>query len=272
MKYFLLLVALFSAIHLLAIDPQKEYTLTPHTYGSEYHEIKIETEDLCHLNTWIIEPDKSEEYQGATIVIAGSDAGNMGYSSHLGTELSKKGYRVVMFDYRGFGDSTDFQFDKMHLYHDEYVSDFQSVMKWSYKEYPNEMIGVMALSMGSIISAIASKETSFDFLITEALITSIPKQVQRIKRIKGVTLAVPLSSDYHAQRLRQLQTPFLAFVGNADDITTSADHRELGTDLPQLEIITYEGGHLKGILSLGIDTYLEYIDLFVQAATRSSRI
>ena len=266
MKYFLSLICLILAFQVFSIDPAKEYALTPEFYNTEYHEIKVETEDLCHLNTWIIEPE-GDTYQGATIVIAGSDKGNMGNSTLLATQLAQQGFRVVTFDYRGFGDSTDFQFNEMNLYHDEFVKDFTTITDWCKKEYPNEKLGVMAFSMGTIVSTLAYEPGSFDFFIGESFITSPEVFQKRIKAEKNIDINIPASAFQYDAHLKKIHIPTLLFGGKFDKATTIEDSEKVTAQRENSYTLEFDGGHLEGARTLGLASYVAEITKFVSNET-----
>ncbi|MBK8500788.1 MAG: alpha/beta hydrolase [Saprospiraceae bacterium] len=72
---------------------------------------------------------------------------------------------MVSFDYRGFGDSTDFDYNPNNVYHSEYVTDFATVLTWTKTTLRTDEIGVFGLSMGTLIANLGYQESKYDFFI-----------------------------------------------------------------------------------------------------------
>lgn len=112
---------------LFAVNPERGYKAKPDKYKIEFRESVIKTPDEARINTWTFEPQTAAKI-GTTIILAGGDAGNMGYLIIYADGLRKQGFRVVSFDYRGFGESSDFTTSREILYYDEFATDLQAVI------------------------------------------------------------------------------------------------------------------------------------------------
>lgn len=65
-----------------------------------------------------------------TLIICNGDAGNMSYMQiDLAAVYAANGYNVVTFDWRGFGDSTEFEMNKDYLCYTEMLLDYEAVSK-----------------------------------------------------------------------------------------------------------------------------------------------
>ncbi|MBK8500787.1 MAG: hypothetical protein IPL46_00505 [Saprospiraceae bacterium] len=62
-----------------AIKPEKEYKMTPSDLDIKFEEHRIKTVDGAELISWMMEPNALLD-NDKTIIICGSDAGNMGYT------------------------------------------------------------------------------------------------------------------------------------------------------------------------------------------------
>ena len=132
-----------SIINAHAIKPSKAYNQTPKILGLKYEEIKIHTSDSAIINVWHLPSDSLS----SPIIIAESDAGNMGDWLYLGLFLQAFGHDVWMFDYRGFGESSDFKIPANQLFCNEFITDLQSVVDYVYDKTSFSPI-LMGLSMG----------------------------------------------------------------------------------------------------------------------------
>ena len=119
MKYSLFLYLLLAASNAFSLKPEKDYPATPAQYNLSYQEVRIRTKDGVRLNAWVYQTDSTQR-NPVTIILAGGDAGNMSYLISYAAGLLSAGYRVVSFDYRGFGQSDDFQISEDHLYYNEF--------------------------------------------------------------------------------------------------------------------------------------------------------
>lgn len=91
------------------------------------------------------------------------------YLAHIEL-LIKSGYRVVSFDYRGFGKSNAFKIDEKMLYYTEFVEDLRAVIQYVKKSYPSRQLGLLGLSMGTIIGTLALEKENIDFFIGEGFV------------------------------------------------------------------------------------------------------
>lgn len=245
-----------------SINPLKEYKMRPETFKIKYQELKLKTADQYELNTWIMDPS-SERDKNVTVIIAGSDAGNMGFSLPYAYYLLNEGYRVVTFDYRGFGDSTDFKYNPDNVYHSEYVTDFLTVMDWCKKELESKKTGVLAFSMGTIITAVGYSSSNYDFYIAEAFIRSPETIRQRIKELKGKELDLPETAITDEQKIEKLHLPILIFSSITDQITTARDSKEFCQSRRNAKTIEFEGAHLRAAATMGMDNYIREIKIFI---------
>jgi hypothetical protein len=94
---FLILIGLTKLAQ--AINPEREYKWTPDMRGLEYSEYQVKTIDNYTINVWeYTRPDSLKSNR--TIILVGTDAGNMSYLIWQAKAFVNKGLRVIAFDYR----------------------------------------------------------------------------------------------------------------------------------------------------------------------------
>ena len=71
----------------------------------------------------------------------------MGDWVHLGRFLQLYGIDVWLYDYRGFGASSDFSIERNQLFHTEFVSDLSAVSNYVYYR-TGKVPYLMGISMG----------------------------------------------------------------------------------------------------------------------------
>ena len=232
-----------------AIKPEREYKWTPDKRGLRYSEFQVTTRDKYSINVWeYFLPDSLETTR--TIILVGSDAGNMGYSISQAKAFLSQGIRVIAFDYRGFGKSADFAIDPGLLYYQEFGLDLDSVIRMTRDKYPNDNIGLYALSMGTYIAFLRTER--IDFSIAEGFYANPMKVVDRIKLNKGEVVLLPP----HAKAFNKIRrhVPTLIFCASNDKTTITADAKEFARK-NKTTIIQFDGDHLNGMYVMMKDYY-----------------
>lgn len=267
-----ILFLIFLPLNLLAIDPDKEYTLTPDSIGWEYEKLTVNTADGFDLNTWIYAPNPENE-KDEVLILAYPDAGNMSYFVYHASILANLGYTVVTFDYRGFGKSSDFEIKPNNLFHIEFSNDLKAIVDFTDKRFKDKSLGIWGLSMGTMVTTYAFEDIKdmIDFLIYDAFVYNPDDHIQRTKSLKGKETFSPIESDEYIQKWKAIDIPILLFAGKDDKITTAQDaklNRHKFSIKPELKI--YDGGHLMGFQH-EIETggfgkwYITQMDEFIQS-------
>lgn len=229
-----------------SINPSREYKVKPDGFGYEYKEVDVHTADQVLIKTWLYSPVQGKD-KNTTIIISCTDAGNMTQVIVQANLLRERGYTVVTYDYRGFGESADFNYSKDNLYHDEYVKDLEAVHGWAQKNFPQNKIGLYGLSMGSIVTVLFSKIATPDFFLFDALVVDPTLIKTRLNAIKNVNVVVPESANGYRGLLTKIEEPTLIFAANKDKITRYEDYADV---LSKAEIIVYNGAHLETFIKL----------------------
>lgn len=249
-----------------SINPMKEYKVKPEQFEMDYKELKIKTSDGASLNTWVMNT-QSENKKNYTFVIAGSDVGNMGFTLAYVAYLLNDGYDVVTFDYRGFGESSNFEFNPNNLYHDEYIEDFRTIINWVRSELKPENIGVLAFSMGTLISTAGYEDAKYEILISEGFIKCPKKVAKRIKNSKGKAIKLPKPSKSLCNKSKKINIPILVFASEKAKIATLKDSQQVVKQRQNRKLIVHNGEHLRGAFTIGLDNYLDKINEFIENLT-----
>ena len=70
---------------------------------SDVRAVTFDTADGLRLNGWLFTLERAEPR--GTVLVFNGNAGNRAYRAPLATALVRRGFRVLLFDYRGFGDN-----------------------------------------------------------------------------------------------------------------------------------------------------------------------
>jgi len=254
MKQILLIVLLAFTYTAYAINPERDYRWTPDRIGLNYSEYQVKTRDNYAINVWEYARPESIT-SDRTIILVGTDAGNMGYLVWQAEAFAKKGFRVVSFDYRGFGTSSDFPINKDFLFHQEFAVDLDTVIRSTREKYPSDTIGLYSLSMGTHVSLLINENV--DFLIAEGFYHDPQIVVERIKHNKDKTIFLP--EDAKTIHHLEGQLPTLIFCASNDNTTITEDAIAFAKG-NNVTIIEFEGDHLRG---MNVFTKEEYGDEYM---------
>lgn len=259
--------------HAFAIKPDREYFMTPDSVGWNYQQWEIKTEDGFKLNSWIYEA-KPERNKDTVIILAYPDAGNMSYFVYYSAIVANAGYTVVTFDYRGFGESDDFEIQQDYLYYTEFAKDLEAVVNAASSKFRDKKIGVWGMSMGTTIASRAypALKGKIDFMIGEGYVTDTLTITDRYQALDK-SLIIPEKPTEYKKAIHAIDIPLLILAASNDTITTHADALALKETLGNnCEVIEYSGNHLTGF-SYQLDNkgfggwYLEQIAEFLEKSS-----
>lgn len=228
----------------------------------KYPNVKFErvtTPDKYKLMVADIAPLKDDK--NVIILICYADSGNIQKWLGYGMMLSELGYRTMMFDYRGFGNSDKFRIDKDTLYYDEYITDANTVFNHLKKKYPESRVGLFGMSMGSIMTTSLARNLKGEFIIGDSYITDLGEAINLIEKRYKRSIKVPFSASEHDSKIFDLQQPILLMNGKYDSLCYNGAGNLIRSS--NVKEIAYYGGHLEGPASLH-EKYFENIDSFIQ--------
>ncbi|RYD96707.1 MAG: alpha/beta fold hydrolase [Sphingobacteriales bacterium] len=264
LRLFFMTVGLFSVFESFSIKPKTTYEQRPEQMNVNYKTNKIKVDSATTLNSWYLQPVINRK--NVTVIISNGDYGNMGNFILNGVTLYDLGYDVVMYDYRGFGGSSEFATDTNLLFHQEYVADLRAVHDYYKKQNPGRQYVLMGLSMGTIVSTIYIGTDSLEsqLFVYDGFVNSIDHAVNTINRSKHKSIKAPIDDSVYEQYVTML-TPGKGLIFNG-----SKDHicRLKASVQESFEVVNYEGSHLQGFYKLsenGItgSLYNKYINEFI---------
>lgn len=266
-KYFISFLILLSFTNSWALKPDKNYIAKPEDLSLRYTTSTITTSDGYALHSWTIQPDPANDKR-TTLILAYGDSGNMSYWLNQAWVASNNGYTVVLFDYRGFGQSQDFTINNDYLYYNEFATDLEAVIQWTKTKNKNNKTGIWAFSMGTIMTNMALQKQSVDFVIAEGLVFDPAAIAAKIKQAKDKTILLP-DTNFNIQKLSStIRCPYLLFAGKQDKMTTVADSTLFSEMATNRELILFDGNHLEGFAKLSQGdfgtTYMQKINSFIQ--------
>lgn len=236
------------------LDPKFNYDAYPSDYGMNYKEMYLEFKDIS-LYMWIVEPINDKNLN-STIILAYGDFGNMSYYLNYIKFYSELGFKIICFDYRGFGKSSPFFIDKNYLFYNEFKQDLEEVVKFSKENFELQSIGLLGLSMGTIFTSLIANEMIFDFIILEGLVVNPSLVAERLNNLMNKNIILPDNVFLFEDIWRNLNCKILIFCSIDDKITTIDDALYVvNYDKKNRYLVSYKGRHLGKFNSEDFNSY-----------------
>ena len=224
LRYLVLCWLLLSTASAWAIKPVAKWWARPDTLGLKYQNLTLTTPDHVQLAAWLVAPVAGAPNQHTTMVLAGTDSGNMSSFIYQARALAAAGYQVLLFDYRGFGHSDAFAINQDYLYYPEFTTDTRAALAEARRRSPHQRVGLMGFSMGSLVGSEAAATTSCDFLVTVAYVASLQNVVSYYQRIRPERpIYLPAEAATYSRVAPKVNCPWLFIGGTEDKATTLAD-------------------------------------------------
>lgn len=181
------------------------YTFTPWEFAIPYEVVALQTNDGLRLGGWWLpQPD-------AQSVVVGCH-GHIGAKDELlgiGTSLWRAGHNVLLFDFRGRGDSDAWP----NTLISREVEDLLTAVAFVLERVPNAKVGVIGYSMGAAVTLLAAaREPAISAVVADSpfasatdVVASGVRQALRIPAAPLVTLADILGQQWHGYRLSQVR-------------------------------------------------------------------
>jgi len=258
--FLVLLINTLFFINAYAINPQRQYTAKPDAIGLKYQTYKISVSDSVTLNSWaILQDDLTKPF----IIISGPDAGNMANSLGQAQALHESGYNVILYDYRGFGESSDFKMNPNAVYYNEFAEDLNKTIAFINNKFKPKSIVLYGLSMGTLVSRMnMDSDKIIKGLILDSFMIDPKLVVDRIGVLKNKVVIIPEdAADYANSNQLNLKKPILIFSGLQDKITMTDDYKNFLSKNPAAKMVTWDCNHIQCFTSMGTDPNLYMVEL-----------
>lgn len=253
-RIILLIFTLLIGLQSYAIRPTRSYSNTPVKMELEHEVLRIETTDGISLNVWHLPSSET----GTPIIISQSDAGNMGDWLYLGLYLQAYGLDVWMYDYRGFGESEDFNIIQNQLFHIEFTEDLAAICDYVYTK-TGKAPALMGISMGTIIvnEYIRKADVPVSHLVFDGYVADLQKWIDKLAE-KGKVVMLP--KGYKNRKYKQKNRNTLFIVAEKDQYSTISDIPKGNADMQRVKVFDCE--HISGFFKYPAE-YTETILAFL---------
>jgi len=237
-----------------ALKPEVGYRVVPADYGILCEEVTLTTADSLALRGWFfpaqdtagianemvgrvipVPPERrpaprpyrpADAPPGPAVILCDGDAGNMAYAILYAYELFTRGFHVLTFDWRGFGESDPWPMEQDRLVCSEFLTDYDAAIDHvkSRPEVDPQAIGLLGFSTGAYLSlAAAAGGRDVSALVGRAMITSFDDLLPILAELDPQR-PWRAPEDYPRDLLPihaagRLEVPVLLVVGEEDERT-----------------------------------------------------
>jgi len=234
--------------------PTRQIQTTPEVIGLDFDSVTLTTSDNEQLHGWFIPADPAR----GTLLFFHGNAGNISHRLDSIRLFHELGLSVLIFDYRGYGQSTGTLTEK-GTYRDAGAA-------WQYlvaqRGIPPERIILFGRSLGAGIAAELATRQAAAGVILESAFTSVPDVAAELYP----WLPVRWLSRYQYNTRKQLadiHSPVLIVHSRDDEIISYANGEQLfaAANEPK-QFLELRGGHNDGFM-VSADSYVRGIDVFI---------
>lgn len=202
--------------------PDPTWIATPDQLGLEAEQVQLTPEPGVQLHAWFF-PHPAPL---ATLLFCHGNAGNVSHRLENVSHLTRTGFQVLLFDYRGYGHSTG-QPSEEGLYQD-------GVTAWEHLVARSDTAGAPRLifgrSLGGAVAVELATRVKADGLILESTFTSIRTLARLVFPLPLPELPVKYDS---LAKIEGISMPLLAIHGERDELIPMSDGRALFEAAPQ---------------------------------------
>ena len=234
--------------------PTRQIQATPEVIGLEFDSVTLTTSDNEQLDAWFVPADPAR----GTLLFCHGNAGNNPHRLDSIRLFHELGLSVLIFDYRGYGQSTGKPTEK-GTYRDADAA-------WQYlveqRGIRPEHIILFGRSLGASIAADLATRQAATGVILESAFTSVPDVAAGFYP----WLPVRWMSRYQYNTRKQLSdfhSPVLIVHSRDDEIIpySNGEHLFEAANEPK-QFLELRGGHNDGFMVSG-DSYVRGLEVFI---------
>ncbi|MDZ7719685.1 MAG: alpha/beta hydrolase [Balneolaceae bacterium] len=215
--------------------PSSDFLITPQKAGLQAEDIWVETDDGEQLHGWFF-PDNSTEY---IVVLSHGNAGNISNRIDIAKFLQEMGLAVLIYDYRGYGQSSGKPSEE-GLY-----SDIEAVVNYlqTEKGYSEKQMIMYGRSMGGAVAAYAAAKFNAGGLVMDSAFKNLKAMVSDLYPFVPAFLA---AYEFPAEHyLRQLSGIPVMIMHSPNDSIVDISHGKslFGTAKEPKTFVELRGGH-----------------------------
>jgi len=239
--------------------PQREIEMTPGDAALVYEDVTLQSSDGVKIAGWYVPAGP----QSPVVLFCHGNAGNISHRIESLAQFNRLGLSVLIFDYRGYGQSAG-KCSEKGTYLDAEAA-------WRYltegRRIAPERIIVFGRSLGGAIAAHLARDHAPGALIVESSFTSVPDRAAEMLPLLPVRWLCRFRYST-AEYVREVDCPLLV-VHSVDDELIGYHHgrRIYEAASPPKELLSINGGHNDGFI-VSQEKYLAGLTKFLDEHIR----
>ncbi len=237
----------------LLFFPVKVIGVYPSQLEIPYREGFFNNDDGHRLHGWFF-PGKSDR----TLFFLHGNAGNIGDRVDRIRFLSKIGWNIFIFDYRGFGGSEGSPTIK------GVIQDSRAALRYLCETlgFQGEQIVLFGESLGGALAIELGSEAPFEAVILESTFTSLHEMAQTAYPF--IPQALVPNAFHSVEKIRQLKSPLLVIHGTNDPVVPFSMGKKLFEAAPHPKrFYVVEGAVHNDVYLRGGSDYLKVLEEFL---------
>ena len=192
------------------LNPVREYEVHPADYGMDFEEIFFKTEDDVKLRGWLFpSPNKTREM----MVMISDGRGNMADDLEIAGRFISQNYQVLMFDFRGYGESDDFRISTKFFIYNQFHQDVDAALDYCKKQHATYNVNIYGRGIGANLAlGCGATNIRIKKVIADGPVLSMEYVKNFVMEKTGEKILMPLS--YNSVKLE----PKFTFKNNGDHL------------------------------------------------------
>lgn len=273
MKNKLLSIALIFmfAIQVSALNPVRQYAAKPSDFGLQYEEVAITTSDNLTLKGWLYRP---QEASFKMIILSGSGDGNMADLIEIASNFVTLGFNVLTYDYRGYGESADFEINNNFFIYAQFEKDLNAAIDYVRKYHSKmKLVDLWGKKVGAGLSlSVACNRKEIFQVIADSPYSTLEGIKKNFKDFGGKDVLLPLGfNKYMLEPYYALESKgtaiynALLIAGETETIYSPAVVKEINkVQKTRTQLLIVKGVNAEETFSKDKNKYFENIRSFLK--------
>ena len=208
------------------------------------------------------------------MIISDDGQGNMADNIEIISNFLSLGYFVVSYDYRGFGESSDFNINPKFYMYSEFEKDLNHAINYVKKYHAKlTMLDLYGIGMGAGLSiAVACNNVQVKRVIADAPYYALSHMEKRMKDVMGETVLMPMGYNKIRMEPKYALTEkgahlygILVIVGETDPVIGPVEYKLFAKgSKPKLQAYIVSGAVNEDNFTSDKDAYFDSIKKFLK--------
>jgi len=223
--------------------PGRQLEATPRAINLDYEDVYARTGDGETIHGWFIPATDAK----LSLLFCHGNAGNISHRLESIALFNALGINVLIFDYRGYGQSTG-TVSELGFYRDAEAIWRELTVQ---RAIPAESILIFGRSLGAAVASQLSAKVRPGAVILESAFASVPDMAAKLYPFLPVHLLSRFQFN-NIEHVKRIQSPLLVIHSEADEIIPFAQGQAVyaSADEPK-RFMRIQGSHNGGFLSSG---------------------